>query len=101
MAEPAPPPRKRALPFKRTVARKQSSDADADAQRAGDDTDLDLFRHSKEVFPEILREVEEESQSQQDHKRRRLSSETKNPSQASRCVRSPPLLLLVRSARLT
>ncbi|KAK4188424.1 hypothetical protein QBC35DRAFT_194897 [Podospora australis] len=60
--------KKRALPFKRTVARKPSVDPELVSSLAAstannndyEDNDLDLFRHSKEVFPEIIREVEEE-----------------------------------------
>ncbi|KAK3292195.1 uncharacterized protein B0H64DRAFT_364927 [Chaetomium fimeti] len=70
------PPKKRALPFKRTVARKQQSSEEP--KKPEEDNDLDLFRHSKEVFPEVLREAkeagEEKDQSQNDHKRRKLSS---------------------------
>ncbi|KAK3991000.1 hypothetical protein QBC44DRAFT_324020 [Cladorrhinum sp. PSN332] len=67
----APPNKKRVLPFKRTVARKQTpeqpSSASPDAVAAAsasanksDDDDLNLFRRSKEVFTEVLRKVEEE-----------------------------------------
>ncbi|KAG7288103.1 hypothetical protein NEMBOFW57_007626 [Staphylotrichum longicolle] len=71
----APPKRK--LPFKRTVARQQPSNADT-KKADDDDNDLDLFRHSKEVFPEILREAQEaeEEKERQEHerKRRKLSA---------------------------
>lgn len=71
----APPKRK--LPFKRTVARQQPSNTDA-KKADDDDNDLDLFRHSKEVFPEILREAQEaeEEKERQEHerKRRKLSA---------------------------
>ncbi|KAK4241962.1 hypothetical protein C8A03DRAFT_40670 [Achaetomium macrosporum] len=73
MADLAEPPKKRALPFKRTVARKQQSSVEP--EKAEDDNDLDLFRHSKEVFPEILREAEEEDKRQHDRKRRKTSLE--------------------------
>lgn len=63
----APKKKKRALPFKRTVARNPSVGpelasplATAGNHANDEENDLDLFRHSKEVFPEILREAEEE-----------------------------------------
>ncbi|KAK4130074.1 hypothetical protein BT67DRAFT_411625 [Trichocladium antarcticum] len=81
-AQPAESPKKRALPFKRTVVRKQQ--AVADARNAGDDSDLDLFRHSKEVFSEILRESQEE-QALKSHGRKRLKvSVDKSPGRANR-----------------
>ncbi|KAK3306545.1 uncharacterized protein B0T15DRAFT_144150 [Chaetomium strumarium] len=74
MADLDEPPKKRALPFKRTVARKQQSSAEP--EKAEDENDLDLFRHSKEVFPEILREAQEEDERQHDRKRRKTSEDT-------------------------
>jgi hypothetical protein len=82
MADLADPPKKRALPFKRTVARKQQSSAEPEETK--DENDLDLFRHSKEVFPEILREAEEEDERQHDRKRRKTSEDT--PPRTNRCV---------------
>ncbi|AEO67109.1 uncharacterized protein THITE_2115919 [Thermothielavioides terrestris NRRL 8126] len=70
MADLVEPPKKRALPFKRTVPRKQLSAIAA--EKTDDDSDLDLFRHSQEVFPEILREVQED-QKEHDRKRRKTS----------------------------
>ncbi len=76
--EAAAPPKKRALPFKRTVAREPKLSADA---KTSEDNDLDFFRHTREVFPEILREAEEaqerkeqEHQQRPQNKRRKLSS---------------------------
>ncbi|GAB1318695.1 hypothetical protein MFIFM68171_08905 [Madurella fahalii] len=61
MADTQPAPPKKRLPFKRTVARKQQSDLDAaKSAKAEDDSDLELFRHSKEVFNAIIQEAEEE-----------------------------------------
>ncbi|KAH6856850.1 hypothetical protein B0I37DRAFT_300417 [Chaetomium sp. MPI-CAGE-AT-0009] len=80
------PPKKRALPFKRTVARKQRSSEEP--KKPEEDNDLDLFRHSKEVFPEVLREAkeagEEKDPSQNDHKRRKLSSSSSSDPTHSR-----------------
>ncbi|KAK4459028.1 hypothetical protein QBC42DRAFT_275309 [Cladorrhinum samala] len=66
-----PPKKKRGLPFKRPVARKQTPDATSAApgdaadftnpNKAGVD-ELDLFRHSKQVFEAVARKVEEERQ---------------------------------------
>ncbi|KAH6631552.1 hypothetical protein F5144DRAFT_511197 [Chaetomium tenue] len=79
-------PKKRALPFKRTVARKQRSSEEP--KKPDEDNDLDLFRHSKEVFPEVLREAkeaeEEKDQSQSDRKRRKLSSSSSSDPTHSR-----------------
>ena len=83
-AQLAAPPKKRALPFKRTVARKQQSTADPG--KVGDENDLDLFRHSKEVFSEILREAQEEKAPKpHDSKRRKVSRET-SPARTNRCA---------------
>ena len=74
----AAPPKKRALPFKRTVAREPKPSVDT---KNSEDNDLDFFRHTREVFPEILREAEEaqerkeqEDQKRSQNKRRKLSS---------------------------
>ncbi|EAQ88299.1 hypothetical protein CHGG_04918 [Chaetomium globosum CBS 148.51] len=79
-------PKKRALPFKRTVARKQR--LSEEPKKPDEDNDLDLFRHSKEVFPEVLREAkeaeEEKDQSQNDRKRRKLSSSSSSDPTHSR-----------------
>ncbi|KAK4100902.1 hypothetical protein N658DRAFT_496988 [Parathielavia hyrcaniae] len=76
-------PKRRALPFKRTVARKQR--AVTDVKEAEEDNDLDLFRHSKEVFPEILREAEEaEEEQQHDRKRRKTSTSPSTGADSSR-----------------
>lgn len=92
-AQPAESPKKRALPFKRTVVRKQQ--AVADARNAGDDSDLDLFRHSKEVFSEILRESQE-AQALKSHGRKRLKvSVDKSPGRANRCANPLRLELLI------
>ncbi|KAL2177109.1 uncharacterized protein P884DRAFT_259937 [Thermothelomyces heterothallicus CBS 202.75] len=77
-------PKKKALPFKRTVARKQQSQKpqqpSEEAKKADDDNDLDFFRHTDEVFPEILREVSEgKDQENHDRKRRKLSSPPDDP----------------------
>ncbi|KAK4041388.1 hypothetical protein C8A01DRAFT_14843 [Parachaetomium inaequale] len=84
--EVAAAPKRKALPFKRTVARKQQSSGEV--RQSDDDNDLDLFRHSKEVFPAVLREAEEaeeeRDQKQQDHKRRKLSSSSPDDSPYSR-----------------
>ncbi|KAK4121711.1 hypothetical protein N657DRAFT_577231, partial [Parathielavia appendiculata] len=79
----APAPKRRALPFKRTVARKQQ--AVTNTRDNEEDNDLDLFRHSKEVFPEILREVQEaEEEQQHDRKRRRTSASPSHGTHSSR-----------------
>lgn len=66
-----PPKKKRGLPFKRPVARKQTPHAvSASPVDVGDSTnpnkagvdELDLFRHSKQVFEAVARKVEEERQ---------------------------------------
>lgn len=70
-------PKKKALPFKRTVARKQQSNAET--EKPEDDNELDLFRHSKEVFPAVLleaREADGEGDQQYGLKRRKLSAST-------------------------
>ncbi|KAK4227447.1 hypothetical protein QBC38DRAFT_364302 [Podospora fimiseda] len=73
-----PPKKRRVLPFKRTVPRRQTPEkspfglpaaaavaaAATDANKSGDDDDLDLFRRSKEVFSEVVRKVEEEEERQ-------------------------------------
>ncbi|KAL2021323.1 hypothetical protein VTK56DRAFT_7294 [Thermocarpiscus australiensis] len=74
MAEVEKPAKKKALPFKRTVARTQQQSS-GDTGKADDDNDLDLFRHSKDVFPEIIREVEEEERDQEHARKRRKVSE--------------------------
>ncbi|KAL2200314.1 hypothetical protein P885DRAFT_28073 [Corynascus similis CBS 632.67] len=79
----APAPKKKALPFKRTVARKQQSqqreEPNEGANNTEHDTDLDFFRHTDEVFPQILQEVSREASEVRDEKhhsrkRRKLSS---------------------------
>ncbi|KAL2153022.1 hypothetical protein VTH82DRAFT_4177 [Thermothelomyces myriococcoides] len=78
-------PKKKALPFKRTVARKQQSQQsqqsnDGEAKKTDGDNDLDFFRHTDEVFPEILREVSEsKDEENHDRKRRKLSSPSEDP----------------------
>lgn len=79
MADTQPATPKKRLPFKRTVARRQQSDLDAATQaKAEDDNDLELFRHSKEVFNAVIQEAEEElrkSATPENHagKRRKVS----------------------------
>jgi hypothetical protein len=84
VAKIAPTPRKRAPPFKRTVSRREQSSSEP--KKPDDDNDLDLFRHSKEVFPEILREAEEaeEDDQQLDRKRKKLSSSSSTESPYAR-----------------
>ncbi|KAJ4300541.1 hypothetical protein N0V88_003219 [Collariella sp. IMI 366227] len=75
MTEAAAPPKRRALPFKRTVARRQQSEPTEEPKRFDEDNDLDLFRHSKDMFSEVLREAEEEDQDQHDSKKRKVGSD--------------------------
>ncbi|KAL2159442.1 hypothetical protein VTH06DRAFT_2447 [Thermothelomyces fergusii] len=72
-------PKKKALPFKRTVARKQQSQqpqqTDGEAKKADEENDLDFFRHTDEVFPQVLQEVSEgKDRENHDRKRRKLST---------------------------
>jgi len=72
----APRPRKRALPFKRTV-----DSAPVTESASNDDEDaLGMFSHAKELFPELVRDMEEEHREEQEKKRRKLSE--------NRCARS-------------
>ncbi|KAK3900273.1 hypothetical protein C8A05DRAFT_36110, partial [Staphylotrichum tortipilum] len=74
----APAPRRRALPFKRTVSRVQQPATEA--KNSDDENNLDFFRRSRDVFPEILQEAEaaelddEPDKQEHDRKRRKLSS---------------------------
>lgn len=79
VAETVATPKRRALPFKRTVSRREQSSSEP--KKPDDDSDLDLFRHSKEVFPEVLREAEEAEEDDQQHdcKRKKLSSSSVEP----------------------
>ncbi|KAK3687622.1 ubiquitin-2 like Rad60 SUMO-like-domain-containing protein [Podospora appendiculata] len=92
-SQPAAPSKTRRLPFKRTVARRQSpavSPDAADTKKDEDDDDyLDFFRRSKDVFPMALEEAASDSNSDEkttmnkrasspekhDHKRRKVSLE--------------------------
>lgn len=86
MADLAPaPPKKRALPFKRTVAR-TPVEASTDLGKPDDDNVLDMFRHAAENLPELLWEAEEKVHRERDAKRRRTSLET-TPAQAAKYVR--------------
>jgi hypothetical protein len=76
-------PRRKALPFKRTVARKQQSSEEPRNIEDDEDNGLELFRHAKEVFPEILREAEEAEQQQQQHDRKRRKLSTNSPDRST------------------
>ncbi|KXX81613.1 hypothetical protein MMYC01_202211 [Madurella mycetomatis] len=89
MADMQPATLKKKLPFKRTVARKQQSDLSAaKSAKAEDDSDLELFRHSKEVFNAIIQEAEEEERRKsatpenRERKRRKTSLDA-NPTRNS------------------
>ena len=66
----APRPRKRALPFKRTV---DSAPPITESASNDDDDALGMFSHAKELFPELVRDMEEEHREEQEKKRRKLS----------------------------
>ena len=73
-----PPKKKKALPFKRTVARsKPLGDAPTDSDRPKEaENDIEFFRRGKDVFPIVLEEVErrvetEKTKSPENHERKR------------------------------
>jgi len=91
-----PPKKKKALPFKRTVARSKplgDTPTDSDRPKEAED-DIEFFRRGKDVFPTVLEEVErrvekEKTKSPQNHerKRRKISLDSEDgASWKKRCV---------------
>ena len=79
-------PKKRALPFKRTVAREPKPSAHT---KDSEDNDLDFFRHSREVFPEILREAEEAQDRKDQEERKELEDRQRHQNKRRKISSSP------------